>query len=78
MLAHELAHCFGHDDVYDTIGHDTSGKFQCIMERYEWNYVNGGRIDEAFYADILSGEDAFCEDCEEKMRMYLANASFAA
>ena len=62
ILAHEIAHTMGMDDVYDNLGHDQRDAYVCIMEHYEEEYAN------KYYDKILSGEkEPFCESCKETL-----------
>ena len=66
ILAHELAHVFGLDDVYDNSGHDVENGFVCVMEYYEEENA------EPFYDRVLSGEDvAFCESCQAQLYAFI-------
>ena len=72
ILAHETAHVFGIDDVYDVPGHDVSAETICIMEKFE----TGGNISYNFYRDIFLGNtNPFCDSCMEKMLEYTKNIS---
>jgi hypothetical protein len=59
-LVHETAHTFGMDDVYDNAGHDISGAYHCVMERFEREYAS------EYYTDVLLNRNdatAFCNSC---------------
>jgi len=62
ILAHEIAHTMGMDEVYDNPGHDQHNAYVCIMEHYEEEYAN------KYYEKILSGDkEPFCESCKETL-----------
>ncbi len=63
VLAHEIAHTFGMEEVYDDDQHDTLDSFTCVMEVFEGNYAG------IFYRSIVeNGADPFCDNCKEKLR----------
>ena len=67
-LAHETAHTFGMDDVYDNVGHDVDDETVCIMERFDQNHVYD------FYQGVSSGYiNPFCNSCEAQIRNYTSN-----
>lgn len=67
-LAHETAHTFNMDDVYDNIGHDVDNATVCVMERFD------SATAYAFYNNILDGKvDAFCESCTATLRQLVLN-----
>jgi len=63
ILAHETAHTFGMNDVYDNAGHDVSGAYVCIMEKFDANCAYD------YYIDIKDGyEEPFCASCLATMQ----------
>ena len=63
LLAHELAHCFGAEDIYNNerpVEHRADGVWNCIVDCLET--ANGSSVE--FYEDILYGDkEPFCNAC---------------
>ncbi|MFA7206097.1 MAG: RICIN domain-containing protein [Saccharofermentanales bacterium] len=76
VLIHEMAHSFGHRDVYDDDGHDQIFITGCAMEKYKvelWPYEPV----KDFIEDVENGDVAFCEDCIDEMEPLIENRYFA-
>ena len=67
-LAHETAHTFGLDDVYDINGHDIDFGYHCIMEYEERNHSY------QFYQQVMAGEiSPFCDSCTSALKEAIKN-----
>ncbi len=70
VLVHEMAHCFGMNDVYDTENHDVTGETICAMEYYD------SQTADEFYWEVLYGNiDPFCDSCMQAMRQYTSTVN---
>lgn len=68
ILAHEAAHTFGMDDVYDNPNHDVENDWKCIMEKMETVKIN------EFYNAILTGkESGICDSCYQELKSNVAD-----
>ena len=66
-LAHEMAHVFGMDDIYNVpaMGHDDTN-YTCVMKHYIFEQADD------FYRDIVNdNEDALCDSCVEALWLSL-------
>lgn len=71
-LTHEMAHVFGMDDVYDTISSHKSGKFNCVMMKYDDDGAD------ALYKSIdKDGVSPYCETCIKLIWSSLVTNSFS-
>lgn len=65
LLAHETAHCFGLDDVYDQgWEHNDDGTWNCVMDYID---TYGTRAVDFYDSIMEDAENAFCESCRSAM-----------
>lgn len=67
LLAHELVHHMGFDDVYNTGNHEDDDKYVCLMDYFDAPHLSSSEIFMLYQKWLRDPKEAFCDDCKETM-----------
>ena len=70
LLAHELAHTLGYDDVYGTANHVNDSEYTCLMDYFDVIRMDESDVEELYQNWLEHPEDALCDTCKASIGNY--------
>ena len=77
LLAHELTHCHGYDDVYDNDNiannscHEYDSSYECLMDYFDVMLLSTTTANTIYDNWRRTPENAFCSECQEELQFWL-------